>query len=157
MDETTKAIIDRITVRKDEPFKTPNGHTATVFYDCIQLSPNELARLAAQAVGHLEHDAFDIAVGLAYAGIFFSAAVAGGRQVAILQADGEFTGPPLNGKKVVVVDDVVHSGRRIGGAAERVKASGGIVVGLACIVDRSNGSVGSKETPLWSAFQTEML
>ena len=156
MDETTKAIIERITHTHGQPQQIPSGHVASVFYDCIQLSPNELARLAAQAVGHLEHDHFDVALGIAYAGICFAAAVAGGRQVAILQADGEICGPSLKGKKVIIVDDVVHSGRRLTAAASRIRSLGGAVVGFACIVDRSDGKVGSDKQPLWSAYQTDM-
>lgn len=156
MDETTKAIIDRITVRYPKPTKIPTGHECLVYYDCIQLTPTELARMAAEATGERDHHLFDVAVGLAYAGIFFAAAVAGGRHVAILQTDGEILGPPLKGKRVVVVDDVVHSGRKIARAGERLQAAGAEVVGFACIVDRSGGEIPALKHPLWSAYQTVM-
>jgi len=61
MDETTKAVIERIAIRYDQPTKIPSGDLATVFYDCFQLSPSELARLAADAIGDLDHDTFDMA------------------------------------------------------------------------------------------------
>jgi orotate phosphoribosyltransferase len=131
-----------------------------VFYDCYQLAPSELARLAADAIGDLEHDAFDVAVGLAYSGILYSAAVAGGRKVAILQKDGNFFGPDLKGKRVVVVDDVVHTGRHLVEAAKKVEEEGGIVVGFVCIIDRSSGTLRGPASPLiaplWSAFQSDM-
>lgn len=157
MDETTKSIIDRITIRYQEPVKIPTGQTSCVFYDCIQLSPNELARLAAEAIGHLEQDTFDIAVGIAYNGIFFASAIAGGRQVAILQTDGSISGPNVSGKRVVIVDDVVHSGDRMNDAETKLLLSGAIVVGAACIIDRSDGSYGTSDKPLWSAYQMNMI
>jgi orotate phosphoribosyltransferase len=161
MDETTKAIIDRVSIRFPKPSRIPSGHICSVFFDCFQLAPSEHARLAADAVGHLDHDAFDIAVGIAYSGILYSAAVAGGRKVVILQKDGKFFGPDLKGQKVVIVDDVVFSGKHLVEAAQKVESEGGIVVGYACIVDRSGGKFSVEDTsplkkPLWSAFQNDM-
>lgn len=154
MDETTQASIARITVRYDAPQKIMSGHNVSVFYDCKQLTPNELARLAADAMGDLHIDAFDIALGIGYTGISFANAVAGGRQVAVLKSDQEIFGPDVKDKKVVIVDDVVHSGRRLTEAAKIVEKSGGKVTGYACIVDRSDGRL--KLNPLWSAYQTIM-
>jgi orotate phosphoribosyltransferase len=157
MDETTKTLIDSITVKYGKPTKMADGRMCSIFYDCARLSPNELARLSAEATGHLAEDTFDVAVGIAYNGILFAASIAGGRQVAILQVDGKFSGPDLKGCKVVVVDDVVHSGNRMLEAAKKITAAGGKVVGFACIIDRSDGKFGSSAQPLWSAFQTNML
>ena len=160
MDETTKASIDRITVRFPQPTRIPSGQVASVFYDCYQLTPSELARLAADAIGDLDHEAFDFALGIAYSGILFAAAVAGGRRVAILQKDGKIFGPDLKGRRVVVVDDVIHTGRQIIDAAEKVRAEGGIVVGYVCIIDRSSGALNEAGSqlgaPLWSAYQADM-
>jgi orotate phosphoribosyltransferase len=156
MDETTRAIIERVTVTFPKPTRIPTGQVCSIFYDTFQLSPSDLARLAGIAVGHLNHDDFDVAVGLSYSGILYSAAVAGGKKVTILQKDGQFFGPDLKGLKVVVVDDVVHSGGRLRDATQKVQAEGGTVVGYACIVDRSNGNLPGLPLPLWSAFQSEM-
>jgi orotate phosphoribosyltransferase len=82
-----------------------------------------------------------------------------------LQKDGSFFGPDLNGQRVVIVDDVVHSGRRLRDAAEKVRSEGGDVVGFACLIDRSAGRFSHSDVsdirmelgaPLWSAFQTDM-
>jgi|688.fasta_scaffold57173_5 orotate phosphoribosyltransferase len=161
MDETTKAIIERVSIRFPKPSRIPSGQICSVFFDCFQLTPSDHARLAADAVGHLDHDAFDIVVGIAYSGILYSAAVAGGRKVVILQKDGRFFGPDLRGQRVVIADDVVFSGRHIMEATEKVKAEGGNVVGYACIIDRSGGMFsgdngGELGNPLWSAFQAGM-
>lgn len=162
MDDTTKRTIERISVRYPNAQTIPSGQVASVFYDCYQLSPSDLARLAADALGDIDHDIFDIAVGRAYSGILFAAAVAGGKKVGILQKDGSLFGPDLKGLKVIVVDDVVHTGAGIIEAASIVERAGGIVVGFACIVDRSGGqfaggvSTASGARPLFSAFQTDM-
>ena len=164
MDETTKKIIGKISVVYPKATQIPTGQSCSVFYDCFQLSPSDLARLAADAVGDVDHDTFDIVVGLAYSGILFAAAVAGGKRVGILKKNGELFGPDLAGLRVIVADDVVHSGGRIREAAAKVAAAGGSVVGFACIVDRSGGrfqaGMSSDENaelkPLWSAFQTDM-
>lgn len=161
MDETTKSIVERVAIRFPKPTRVPSGHVCSVFFDCFQLTPSDNARLAADAVGHLEHDAFDIVVGIAYSGIHYSAAVAGGRKVVILQKDGRFFGPDLKGLRVMVVDDVVFSGRHMLEAAEKIESEGGLVVGYTCIIDRSSGkfpdaSTGAVQRPLWSAFQTDM-
>jgi orotate phosphoribosyltransferase len=164
MDETTKKIIEKISVTYPQPTQIPTGQSCSVFYDCFQLSPSDLARLAAEAVGDVDHDSFDIVVGLAYSGILFAAAVAGGKKVCIVQKDGQLFGPSLAGLRVVIADDVVHSAGRIREAAAKVAAAGGEVIGFACIVDRSGGkfqagipSENNTETkPLWSAFQTDM-
>jgi orotate phosphoribosyltransferase len=164
MDETTKNIINTISVVYPKPTQIPTGQLCAVFYDCFQLSPSDLARLAAEAVGDVDHDTFDIVVGLAYSGILFAASVAGGKKVGILQKDGQLFGPSLAGFRVIIADDVVHSGGRMREAAAKVAAAGGKVIGFACIVDRSNGrfqeglpSENKGELrPLWSAFQTDM-
>lgn len=158
MDETTKGIIERVTIRFPKPTRIASGQVCSVFYDCYQISPNDLARLGAEAVGDLEHDLFEVAVGIAYSGILFAAAVAAGRNVVILQKDGLFFGPDLRGRKVLVVDDVVHTGSRLQAAAAKVRSEGGHVVGYACIIDRGVGTAPPLrlDAPLWSAYQTEM-
>ncbi len=155
MDDTTREIIDRITVKFDELTTIRSGHKCHVYYDCIQLSPSELARLAASAAGHLSEHAFDMVVGMANYGIFYAAALAGGKMVGILQKDGQFYGPSVKGKKVILADDVVASGSDMRKALKAIEAQGAEVVGFACIVDRSDGKA-DLSRPLWSAFQTNM-
>lgn len=153
MDETTKEIIAKITRKYAEPQPLPSGHKVSVFYDCLQLSPNDLARLAAAATGDLPQSSFDIAVGLAYTGIFFAFAIAGGRQVGILQVDQVILGPDLRGRKVILVDDVICTGSRIFKAEDTITRAGASVVAYACVVNRSTGKLNK---PLYSAFSTEL-
>jgi orotate phosphoribosyltransferase len=152
MDETTKAIIEKITTRHPTPVSLPGGGRSTVVYDCSLLSPNDLARMAAEATGDLPEGTFDAVIGLAYRGILFAASVAGGHQVIIMESDGKLCGPPIRGRRVVIVDDVVHSGEHLLNARALAEGAGATVVGFACIVDRSTSHAVFGALPLWSAF-----
>lgn len=143
MDETTKAIIAKITVRKEDG----------VAYDCASLCPNDLARMAAEATGDLPEGTFDLVLGMAYRGILFAAAVAGGHQVAILQHDGAVCGPSVKGRRVLLVDDLLESADRFAKARQQVDTLGGTTIGCACIVDCSEGNSALGALPVWSAFQ----
>lgn len=156
VDATTLSIIERITERYPEPRLVYGGHRLKVFYNCALLNMAELARLAAAALGEDAHQHFDMAVGVAYRGVLFAGALAHGREVGVLQLDGEVCGPSLKGRKVLLVDDVIHSGKRLKQAATNISRLGASVVGVACIVDRSNGKA-TFEAPLYSAFRTDFV
>jgi orotate phosphoribosyltransferase len=156
MDETTRSVIEKIRVLCEPPMTLPGGGRCRVFYDCARLSTNDYSRLAAEAVGDIDEHSFDGVVALAYSGILFGAEVAGGKPVSIMQVDGGLWGPDVKGHSVILVDDVVYTGARMRGAAERLKMLGASVRGFACIIDRSEGKVGTTELPLWSAYQTAM-
>jgi orotate phosphoribosyltransferase len=156
MEDTSVAIVERISQTFSEPRTLPNGLQVTVFYDCARLTPSDLARLAADAVGNLPDHTFDMAVGLAYTGIFYAAAVAGGRPVGIYQTNQELYGPELKGRKVVLVDDVIYTGKRLAEAAAALTARGALVVGFACIVDRSESQKLLLTKPIWSVLKTEL-
>ena len=156
MNETIASIIEKVTVRYAKPTQISGGHLCTEFFDCARLSPSDLARLAASATGDLDENHYDAVSGLAYSGIFFAAAVAGGRQVNILQKDGEIYGPSLKGRKVVIADDVVASGAHLQNAEAKIRSAGATVFGLACGVDRSNGKVGTESMPIWSSHTSAL-
>lgn len=143
MDETTKGVIARMRT-------VANGVES---YSSASLNPNELARLAADAVGHLDETFFDVAVGIAYDGILFAAAVAGGRSVAMLTHDQRFWGPALRGKKVIVVDDIIYNYNRLREASALVVGAGAVVVGFAAIVNLAKGGESVLTAPLWTADQ----
>ena len=154
MDDTTRAILERIVERYDTPRQLPDcDHKSKIYYDCQKLTPNDLARLGAEATGHLQDEVFDIAVGVAYKGIFFSAAIAGGRQIAILRADGKLHGPSVKGRKVLVVVDILCLGHEARRARQILTELGAEVVGAACIIDRSNGALETELGPIYSAHQ----
>ena len=61
-----------------------------------------------------------------------------------------------HGEKILVVEDVVTKGGRVQETIDIVRANGGIVAGVAMVVDRSNG-VGNLGVPMFSliALQVE--
>ncbi len=155
MDATTREIINSITVRYDKEGPLPGGHKGMVYYDCPKLSPSQLSRLAASAMWEDQHVDFDLVLGLAYRGILFASALAAGKPVAIYQHDGDVYGPDLKGKRVILVDDVIVSGRTILDSKNKVSQLGPEVVALACIIDRTSDEF-SRDLglPLISAFKT---
>lgn len=156
MEDTSVAIIERITQTYSEPRTLANGLQVSIFYDCARLTPSDLARLAADAVGHLADHTFDMAIGLAYTGIFYAAAVAGGRPVGIFQADQQPYGPEVKGRKVVLVDDIIFTGKRLAQAAAALTSRGALITGFACIVDRSETQKLLLTKPIWSVLKTEL-
>jgi orotate phosphoribosyltransferase len=86
----------------------------------------------------LIYNQFGLVVGVAYTGILFAAAVAGGRHVGILRADGVLHGPPPDAREVLLVDDVVFSGTSISRAKTQLENQGYRVTAFACIVDRTS-------------------
>jgi orotate phosphoribosyltransferase len=156
MEDTSVSIIEKITRRYSAPRKLENELLVSVYYDCIQLTPSDLARLAAESVGDLPAGSFDLVVGLAYTGIMFACAVAGGRQVGIIQANQAYFGPDIKGRRVVLVDDVIFTGKRLVAAQQLLEAQGAEVVGFACIVDRSEPQVLKTAKPIWSVLKTEL-
>jgi orotate phosphoribosyltransferase len=151
MDETSDGILNRVTIKYVTPREISPGKLISTFYDCRLLTPNDLARLAAEAVGHLDDHSFDIAVGAAYSGILFASAVAGGKQVVISQKDGILAGPNVAGRRVIICDDVVSTGEQLLKIAQRLRENGGEVVGFACIVDRLSKDGQLAGLPLYSA------
>ena len=57
------------------------------------------------------------------------------------------------GQKVIITEDVVTTGKSAMEAIEVVKSLGGIVVGIACIVDRG---VSKLDYPLYSSIKMEI-
>lgn len=149
-DDTTKSIIDSIAVNYSKPTKIPSGHVTKTFYDCMRLTPNDLARLAAQATGDVDFNNFDVVVGIAYTGVFFAASIAGGKTVAILQHDGRIFGKPISAKRILLVDDVLVTGATLDAAKLKLSSLGAEVSGFAVIVDRSRGNF--KSGKIYSAF-----
>jgi orotate phosphoribosyltransferase len=155
MDETTREIISSITVKSEDERVLPGGHKGFVYYDTPNLSPSQLSRLAATAMWEDQHVDFDIIVGMAYRGVLFAAAIAGGKPVSIYQHDGEIFGACVKDKRIILVDDVIVSGKTILEAKLELEKLGAKVVALACIVDRSiDGFQRDLALPLVSAFRT---
>lgn len=94
---------------------------------------------------------FDILFGPAYKGIPFASTTAlvlytahdisigfayDRKEVKDHGEGGQMVGVPVNGKRVVILDDVMTSGKAVRGAIEMVRRQGGEVVGVVQALDR---------------------
>ena len=93
--------------------------------------------------------AFVIGHELGVRGIFAERAEGGGRS---FQRDFHLEA----GERVLVVDDVLTTGGSINDTLEAVRAAGGQPVGVAVMVDRSNGSVRFGDLPLFAATELDI-
>lgn len=69
---------------------------------------------------------------------------------------GSLVGSPLKGKRVVIIDDVITSGKAIREAYDIITLNGGIVVGVAIVLDRQERGreEGSKESAVQELART---
>lgn len=123
MDETSSAILQKLSREGGTPRERVE-----------RLLPNEIARLAAVTVGHLRDDTFDAVCGIAFDGILFSTAIAGGRPIAFFAPDGELHGPSLVGKSVLIAGGALVDSVPLERAVAAIAAQGGKVVGIAAVL-----------------------
>lgn len=127
---------------------SPYFFNASVFYKASSLSI--LSDAYSQAILDKNLD-FDVIFGPAYKGIPLASATAlsyykmSGKNVAYAfdrkeakdhGEGGNLVGSPLNGKKVLLIDDVITAGTAITQAAELIEKSGGKLAGIMLALDR---------------------
>lgn len=156
MDETTRFIIDRITKKFDAPTKIREGKICSVYYDCTELTPNELSRLGALAIGDGIED-YQVVVPVSKYAILYAGAVAGSKPVSFFNDSNNIIGVDLLDKKVLLVSDVVHTGSEMLKVQNLVNENGGKVSAFLCIVDRSNGEFSYKGKKMYSALTTDLI
>lgn len=131
-------------------FRLTSGRHSDRYIQCarVLMEPNYTAALCAHLAEAFKEDAVDVVVGPAMGGIVISYEMA--RQLGVPslfteRVDGKMT---LRrnfiiepGQKVLVVEDVVTTGGSVKEVIDIVRENGGIVVGVALLVDRSNGKV----------------
>lgn len=131
-------------------FRLTSGRHSDRYIQCarVLMEPNYTAALCGHLAEAFKNEAVDLVVGPAMGGIVISYEMA--RQLGVPslfteRVDGKmtlrrnFTIEP--GQKVLVVEDVVTTGGSVKEVIDIVRENGGIVVGVALLVDRSNGKV----------------
>lgn len=131
-------------------FRLTSGRHSDRYIQCarVLMEPNYTAALCGHLAESFKDEAVDLVVGPAMGGIVISYEMA--RQLGVPslfteRVDGKmtlrrnFTIEP--GQKVLVVEDVVTTGGSVKEVIDIVKENGGVVVGVALLVDRSNGKV----------------
>lgn len=131
-------------------FRLTSGRHSDRYIQCarVLMEPNYTAALCGHLAEAFKDEAVDLVVGPAMGGIVISYEMA--RQLGVPslfteRVDGKMT---LRrnfviepGQKVLVVEDVVTTGGSVKEVIDIVRENGGVVVGVALLVDRSNGKV----------------
>lgn len=143
-------------------FLLSSGKHSNRYVQCAKLLqyPDKAEKVVNKIVEKLGDTHFDIIVGPAMGGIIVSYEL--GRQTgkpAIFseREDGVMTlrrGFEIKkGQKVLIAEDVVTTGKSSLETIRVIENYGGEVVGIVCIVDRSNGNIGY---PLYSAIKLDI-
>jgi orotate phosphoribosyltransferase len=131
-------------------FKLSSGLHSDTYFQCARiLQYPELARELGQHLAEpFDPNAIDLVVSPALGGILIGHEVARalGRRFVFTEREGGVMtlrrGFTLEkGEKVLIVEDVVTRGTSVREVADVVEAHEGVVVGLACLVDRTGGGV----------------
>ena len=131
-------------------FVLTSGRHSPSFFQCAKVlqNPNYLSDFSQKISEHYESLDIDTVISPAVGGIVIGTDVGrvmGKRTIFAERENGKmtlrrgFTIKP--GEKVLVVEDVITTGGSVKEVMNVVDAFGGIVMGVAVIVDRSNGTV----------------
>lgn len=138
-----------------------SGLRSEYFFQCAQVCQyiNEVTRLVALLRPQLEALEVDTVLAPAMGGLVVGQEVArqlGKRYIFVEKVDDKLAlrrGFKIaDGEKILVVEDVVTRGGRANEAISIVRQHGGEVVGLAVLVDRSQGNA-SFDVPLYSLLE----
>ncbi len=128
-------------------FKLSSGLHSEKYLQCalVLQHPDVAEKLARGLAGKFSKDTIDVVVGPALGGVTFAYEVARALGVRGLFTEREEGVMTLRrgfsiaaGEKVLVVEDVVTTGKSTNEVIDVVKAGGGIVVGVGSVIDRSD-------------------
>jgi orotate phosphoribosyltransferase len=131
-------------------FQLTSGLHSPVYFQCAKVLqyPNHATMLCTEIVNHFKENKIDVVIAPAIGGVVVSQEVGRQLNVRTIFAErkektmelrrGFFIMPDEN---VLVCEDVITTGGSVQEVIEIVKSNNGIVVGVASIVDRSNGKV----------------
>ena len=123
-------------------FILTSGRHSPTYFQCAKVLqyPKHLAQFTQKIAGHFEGLEIDTIISPAVGGCAMGKrTIFAERENAEMTLRRGFTIVP--GEKVLVVEDVITTGGSVKEVMHLVEKSGGIIIGLAIIVDRSNGSV----------------
>jgi len=158
-------ILKETNVLQEGHFLLTSGRHSDKYMQCARILeyPNYTQELSSVLKDSFKDDNVDVVIGPATGGIIFSYEIArqlGVRNLFAERENGKMTlrrGFKVpNGAKVLVAEDVITTGGSVQEVIDIVKEQGGEVVGVAVLVDRSNGKIdfGCK---LVSVYATEVI
>jgi len=146
-------------------FLLTSGRHSNQYMQCAQLLqyPEYAGEIAKGLAESFKDDNIDIVIGPAMGGIIIAYELARQLKVKNLFAERENGKMALRrgfyipkGARVLVAEDVITTGGSVREVMEIVKEQGGEVVGIAVLVDRSNGTI-DFGTKLSAALTTEVI
>lgn len=148
-EEVIRILEDSHVMLKGHFLLTSGKHSDT-YMQCAQLfqSPQYSEILSRELADRFREDNVDLVVGPAIGGIILAYEV--GRQLGVRNIFAERENGKMTfrrgfevqpGQRVLIVEDVVTTGGSVAEVMELVRESGGNVVGVGVIVDRSAGGV----------------
>jgi orotate phosphoribosyltransferase len=161
-------ILDLMTelgARREGHFKLSSGRHSNAYFQCAQILqfPDLALELGRSIADLFSEDDFDLVVSPAIGAVLLGHEVAralGRRYVFTERKDGVMSLRRdfriEQGERVLIVEDVVTRGTSTHEAIDIVKKEGGVVSGLACLVDRTSDDV-KLPMPLASLMKVEVV
>lgn len=158
-------ILEESKVLLQGHFLLTSGRHSSQYMQCAQILqyPEYTEEIAEGLAKEFQHDKIEIVIGPAMGGIIIAYELARQLKAKNLFAEREngkmtlrrgFTIP--KGARVLVAEDVITTGGSVREVIDIVNEQGGEVVGVAVLVDRSNGKIGFG-TKLRAALTTEVI
>lgn len=167
MENTDKMVIDtlkEVEALLEGHFLLSSGRHSDRYCQCAKLLqyPDKAEKVLSVVAEKLRDVDFDIIVGPAMGGVVVSYELArqtGKPGIFAERQDGNMTirrGFEIKkGQKVIISEDVITTGKSFVEVAEVIKALGGEVVGICCIVDRRAEGI-EIPYPMYSAIKLEV-
>lgn len=167
------ALASRVSevARVEGRFRLRSGQTASVYFDKYQLeSDPELLKAVAEAMMSLVPGDTELLAGLELGGIPVATAlslVTGLPVVFVRKTAKKYgtaklaEGPSINGKRLLVVEDVVTTGGQVVLSTQQLRERGAFVSTAACVIDREEGGgvalteIGVTLKPLFRRFDVD--
>lgn len=131
-------------------FKLTSGRHSNTYFQCAKVlqHPEHLSAVCHKIAAHFSQKGVDTVISPAIGGIV--AGTETGRQLGVKtifaeRKDGRMTirrgFSVAPGEKVLVIEDVITTGGSVQEVIELLKNAGALIIGVGCVVDRSNGKV----------------
>ena len=130
-------------------FRLRSGQTTSVYFDKYRFeSDPELLAAVAEAMVDLVPDDTELLAGLELGGVPVATALAlvsGLHVVFVRKKPKEYgtaklaEGPGIEGKRLLVVEDVVTTGGQVVSSTRQLRERGAVVTTAACVIDREEG------------------
>lgn len=158
-------ILEKSGVLLQGHFLLTSGRHSSQYMQCAQILqyPEYTEEIARGLAEDFRNDQIDIVIGPAMGGIIIAYEIARQLRAKNLFAERENGKMTLRrgfiipeGARVLVAEDVITTGGSVREVIDIVKEQGGEVVGVAVLVDRSNGQI-NFDTKLSAALTTEVI